>query len=265
MEELEPVEVKSESSESNTLIYWKDLPFDDYQTIKGPIKSKFKIHKLCTKSNLEDQDHRRATWEDVDNETIYKLWPKDYVRGEFFHKAYLTGFYEKWKEDLKIMPIIESDKNGSITCRGYSMKKVHVLSENEKNLKKNGKRYKDVLQDKLYPDLLSFTETSCKNDKEKKGYFYYDLHSSNLILVGEKPYLMDLDSVYPFTEYGDWRGNQPDLEKNGKEGYYKGGKHQGGDGRLIPYNSYRNKFESTYNRILKKISQASDSLTHNIK
>ena len=83
-----------------TFINWEDLPFEEDLTISGftTIKSRIK--------HYNDQNHTRAVWENKEKGVILKIWPKNYIRGEYFHQAYKSGFFNDMEDYSSIQVII---------------------------------------------------------------------------------------------------------------------------------------------------------------
>ena len=66
---------------------------------------------------------------------------------------------------------------------------------------------------------------------KETGFFYYDLDFSNLKRFGNEYCLIDLDSIYPFNAYQEWRD----------------GKHCGG--KMVKYEPYRSQLDKLAERI----------------
>ncbi len=188
-----------------TFINWEDLPFEEDLTISGftTIKSRIK--------HYNDQNHTRAVWENKEKGVILKIWPKNYIRGEYFHQAYKSGFFNDMENHSSIQIIIADREN----CRGYSMKKGEKLTEDEKKDDKILKHFSNRLIEKV----------------KKTGFFYYDLSFDNLRKFGSEYCLIDLDSIYPLNEYQEWRD----------------GKHRGGE--MVKYEPYKSQLDELAKKI----------------
>ena len=188
-----------------TRINWEDLPFEEDLTISGftTIKSKIKYYK--------DQNHTRAVWENKEKGVILKIWPKNYIRGEYFHQASEKGFFDDMV-DYSSIQVIMDDKG---ICRGYSMRKGEELTKDERNDKNTLEHFSMRLLEKV----------------KETGFFYYDLDFSNLKRFGNEYCLIDLDSIYPFNEYQEWRD----------------GKHRGGE--MVKYEPYKSQLDELAKKI----------------
>lgn len=184
-------------------IKWADLPFKENLTISGFTTIKRRIKSYPDKKHT--QNHTRAVWENIEKGVILKIWPKDYVRGKYFHQAYEKEFFIDMEEYSSIQVIID-DKG---ICRGYSMKKGKELTANEKKDEKILEHFSKRLIEKV----------------KVTGFFYYDLDSNNLRKFGNEYCLSDLDSIYPFDEYEEWRDH----------------KHKGGE--MVKYKTYKNQLD----------------------
>lgn len=164
------------------------------------------------------QDHNRFVYED--GEYCIKMWSTNYVRGEFFYKAYNKNFFDFM--DIYIEPILISNK-----CCGYKMNKCEESVINEKEF--------EILQQILIEKII------------RTGYFYYDFHKDNIKKFKNKFVLIDLDSIYPFFEYKKWCNKEHYLKKNIKVD----GSEQNADKMMGGNSNYRKKIDDLYEKIFK--------------
>ena len=164
-----------------------ELQIDDNLQIEGFDLKKEQIHRY-----YNDQDHRRKVLIDPGTKQYYKIWHETYFRGKYFYKAFNAGYYE---ED--IVPALVGVIVQESICRGYVMEECKELSKTEKSEKKWVGKFLTPLIEKIH----------------QTGYFYYDFADANIRAYEGKFCLIDLDSIYPFSDYEEL-----------KKGKHKGGK-----------------------------------------
>jgi len=124
-------------------------------------------------------NHGRAIYFDSKKNLYYKIFHKDYVRGENFEKALSIGFFEG------MTPALESVIYDDNIVVGYVSMGGKILSDSEFDID-------------LIPD--GFTEKLLDKIKETK-MFFYDFVPSNIIRLDDGQLsLIDLESVYDMND-----------------------------------------------------------------
>tara|TARA_R110000737_G_scaffold340384_2_gene363205 strand:+ start:1458 stop:3209 length:1752 start_codon:yes stop_codon:yes gene_type:complete len=141
--------------------------------------STFKCVKDKYNRMVDGVNHGRAIYYDSDNQLYYKIFHPEYCRISNFRLAIESNFFDGLCCAL-ISLIYVDDK-----LIGYVTKAGPLLSANEFD-------YHLIPQD--FFRIL-------KNRIKESGLFFYDLVPHNIILIDDKPSLIDLESVYDLSDY----------------------------------------------------------------
>ena len=151
-------------------IQLNDIDFNAYECIKD------KYNRVVNGIN-----HGRAIYFDSINQVYYKIFHPDYCRLSNFRKAIEINFFEELAPALTGLIYDNEQIIGYITQAGP------LLSANEFDYHLIPQDFFRILKDRI----------------KKSGMFFYDLVPHNIILIDGKPSLIDLESVYDFSQYGN--------------------------------------------------------------
>jgi hypothetical protein len=145
-----------------------DIVLDTFECVKD------KYNRIANGIN-----QGRAVYHDSDNQLYYKIFHPDYCRIDNFRMAIEANFFDGLAPALTDL-IYDKD-----LLVGYVTKEGPLLSANEFDYHLIPKDFFSIL----------------KNRIKESGMFFYDLVPHNIVMIDNKPSLIDLESVYDIKDY----------------------------------------------------------------
>jgi len=138
--------------------------------------------------------YARAIYANEDRSLYYKVWDHDYPRSPLFLKALEAGFFNN------VAPLIGIIYDSKDRCRGYIATGGILVRDNadQSGLKIDSFGHIAPTEQQTNQNYIAFYKRLLNNSINSR-YAFVDMPPQNIVEIDTQFYLIDLESVLPFS------------------------------------------------------------------